>query len=95
MNPRLLTICLSGLLLIACTANTNVHPIGGNQYFISIQSGQMLFGTPVLSERSANNQAEEFCESRGEGPVKVINLDAKQSVLQTPGYVNLTFSCGS
>lgn len=95
MNKPLLAICLSGLLLCGCAASTDVHPIGGNQYFISIQSAQLLFGTPVLSERSANKEAEAFCEEQGQGPVNVIQQDIKPSVLQTPGHINLTFSCGS
>jgi hypothetical protein len=85
-------ICLSALLLAGCTS-TGVHPIGGNQYFISEQSSQMLFGDPILSERSALNAAQDFCNSQEQSQVNVIKLDIKPSVLQTPGHVNLTFSC--
>jgi hypothetical protein len=94
IKPKL-ALYLSGLLLGGCATSTDVHPIGGNQYFISIQSSQLLFGTPVLSERSANKEAEAFCEEQGKGPVNVIRQDIKPSVLQTPGHINLTFSCGS
>lgn len=95
MNKPLLALCLSGLLLGGCATSTNVHPIGGGQYFISIQSAQLLAGTPILSERSAYSEAKEFCAEQGKGSVNVIQQDIKQSVLQTPGHINLTFSCGS
>lgn len=95
MNKPLLALCLSGLLLSGCATSTDVHPIGGDQYFISIQSSQLLFGTPVLAERFAYKDAQEFCQDKGQPQVNVIHLDIKQSVLQTPGHINLTFSCGS
>jgi hypothetical protein len=95
MNQLQRLTCLSALLLSGCATSTDVHPIGGGQYFISIQSAQLLAGKPYLSERSAYNEAKEFCESQGKGSVEVIHLDIKQSVLQTPGHINLTFCCGS
>ena len=94
MNKPLRALGLSGLLLGGCATSTDVHPIGGGQYFISIQSAQLLAGTPILAERSAYGEAKAFCEKQGTGPVNVILLDIKQSVLQTPGHINLTFSCG-
>lgn len=83
---------LSALFIGGC-ASTGVHPIGANQYFISEQSSQMLFGDPILSEKSALNAADDYCENKGQSKANVIKLDIKQSLLQTPGYVNLTFSC--
>ncbi len=88
-------LSLSTLLLFGCGTSTGVRPIGGGQYFISIQSAQLLAGTPILSERSAYSEAKEFCEKQGTGSVNVIQQDIKPSVLQTPGHINLTFSCGS
>ena len=95
MNKPLIALGLSGLLLSGCATSTDVHPIGGGQYFISIQSAQLLAGTPILSERSAYSEAKEFCAEQGKGSVNVIQQDIKQSVLQTPGHINLTFSCGT
>ena len=92
MTNQLRINCLSALLLAGC-ASTGVHPIGANQYFISEQSSQMLFGDPILSEKSALNAADDYCESKGQSKANVIKLDIKPSLLQTPGYVNLTFEC--
>lgn len=88
------SLSLSTLLLVGC-ASTGVHPIGGGQYFISEQSAQLLFGTPVLAEKSAYKAAQEFCDSRGKGQVNTVKLETKDSLLQTPGYINLTFSCAN
>lgn len=92
MNKPLRAICFTGLLLGGC-ASTGVHPIGAGQYFISEQSAQLLFGTPVLAERSAYKAAQEFCDDQGKHQVNTLKLDTKSSLLQTPGYINLTFSC--
>jgi len=86
-------LSLSTLLLVGCGTSTGVRPIGGGQYFLSEQSAQLLFGTPVLAEKSAYKAAQEFCKSQGKGQVNTVKLETKDSLLQTPGYINLTFSC--
>ena len=87
-------LSLSTLLLVGC-ASTGVHPIGGGQYFVSEQSSQLLFGTPMLAEKSAYKAAQEFCDSQGKSQVNTVKLETKDSLLQTPGYINLTFKCSS
>ena len=94
MNQLQRLTCLSALLLSGCATSTDVHPIGGGQYFVSEQSAQLLFGTPVLAEKSAYKAAQEFCESQGKSQVNTVKLETKDSLLQTPGYINLTFTCG-
>lgn len=90
-----LTIALSALLIGGCSSTTGVHPIGGEQYFISEGSAQRLFGPPIIAEHVAYQSAQEFCESQGKNQVITTTLDVQNALLQTPGRVNLTFSCGS
>lgn len=92
MPKHVQILSLSALILAGCSS-TGVHPIGGDQYFISVQSSQLLFGTPVLSERSAYKDAQEFCTDQGKPQVNTVKLETKDSVLQTPGHINLTFTC--